>query len=525
MPILETKITAVAVYPDRARVTRTGRISLEPGAATVTCKNLPYQLDPSSVRAAGKGNARLTGVQTTRHLDSQAQAGPAQAAQDRLQALLDQDHILADEQDAWTQRLTVVKEIGGKGGENFSQSVARGKLSLQELTGVLDYLSQSHEAASNILRDLSIRRRELQKQIQAAKQEAEKVRNAAALETMQAHVNLDVKTAGEVEIEVTYAIYNASWNALYDARLEGARLEWSYLAQVRQQTGEDWNMPYALTLSTATLATGLDKPELSPWRVDAYRPPQPRALRMRMQPAEPMMAAAPAPMEEMAFGGAADAMPMQKMAYEEAEVESSDASVTYKIATPRSIPSDGEPHQVAITTLNVQASIDYFCAPKVDEHAFVRAEFNNPTDYLMLGGLVNLYHGADFVGTRAIETVVPKQRVEFFLGAEDRLHVERKEIKRVVDKNLLGNTGRTNLAYRLTVENPALDLARLTILDQIPISAHPDIRVKLNRVSPEVPPNDRGELEWKRDLKRGETAEFEFEVTVEYPKEMRVVGL
>ncbi len=521
MKILETNLTAVTVYPDRARVTRTGKIVLESGAQQVTIVALPHTLDESSVRAAGKGNARLTGLGTTRVLDTDAQAGPAKDAQDKLQALLDQDKILADEQEAWTQRLAIVKQIGAQGGENFSRSVARGKLSLDDLTGVLDYLSQSHEAASNIMRDLTVRRRELQKQIDAAKAEADKVRSAAARETIHAHIDLDARAAGEIEIEFSYTIYNASWNALYDARLENNRVEWNYLAQVRQQTGENWTLPYTLTLSTATLATGLDKPELPPWRVDAYRPPQPRMMHARG--AGPM-AAAPAPMAEMAM--AADTMPLQKMVYEEAEVESRAASVIYKIATPRDIPSDGEAHQVTITTLNVDAQIDYFCAPKVDEHAFVRAEFTNPSDYLMLAGQVNLYHDADFVGTRHVETIVPKQNVEFFLGAEERLHVERKETKRVTDKNLLGNTARTNLAYRIRVENPALERARITVLDQVPVSAHPDIRVKLHHTSPEVSPNEQGELEWfGRELKRGESAEFEFEFTMEYPKEMRVVGL
>lgn len=519
MPTLDTKITAVTVYPDRARVTRAGRVQLEPGSQTVLIAPLPRNLDESSVRAAGKGNARLTGVQTTRHLDTDAHAGPAKDAQDKWQALLDQDKILADEQDAWTQRLNVVKSIGEQGGENFSRGVARGKLALDELTGVLDYLSQSHEAASNILRDLAVRRRELQKQIEAAKHEAEKLQNAAARETIQALVNLEVSAAGEIEIELTYTVYNAGWNAMYDARLDGTKLEWNYLGEIRQHTGEAWNMPYALTLSTSSLATGLDKPELPPWRVDVYHPPQPRMVQAR---GGPMMAAAPAPDVEMMM---ANALPMPKMAYDQAEVKSSNASVTYKIVTPRSIPSDGEPHQVAITTLNVDARLDYFCAPKVDERAFIRAEFTNASEYLMLRGSVNLYHGADFVGTREVDPIAPNQKVEIFLGAEERIHVERKETKRVVDKNFLGNTARAALAYRITLENPSLDLARVTLLDQIPVSAHPDLRVKLNRTSPEVTPNDQGELEWQRELKRGERGAFEFEVTVEYPKEVRVVGL
>jgi uncharacterized protein (TIGR02231 family) len=383
-------------------------------------------------------------------------------------------------------------------------------------------LSQSHEAASNILRDLSVRRRELAKQIAAAKQEADKLQNAASRSVVQAQVNLQVSAPGEVEIELTYTVYGASWEALYDARLDGAQLEWNYLGQVRQQTGEHWELPFTLTLSTATLATGLDKPELPPWRVDAYQPPQPRPMELR-RAAGPAMAAAP--MAEMAMAMPSGSAPVQKMAYDQAVVESGTAIVTYRIATPRAIPSDGEAHQVSIVKLDVDARIDYFSAPKVDPHAFVRAEFTNPTDYLMLAGQVNLYHGADFVGTRYVETIVPNQEVEFFLGAEERIHVERKETKRAVDKSLLGNKGRTTLGYRIHIENPALDLARVTVLDQIPVSAHPDISVKPGRITPEIAPNEQGELEWQRELKRGEQADFEFEVTVEYPKEMRVVGI
>lgn len=519
MSTLSTKISAVTVYPDRARVTRVGTISLDPGSRTVTIAALPNLIDESSLRAAGQGSARLTGVQGGRRQLVHAAPGAAQDAQDKLQALMDQDKILSDEQEAWTQRLAVVKSIGEQGGGNFSRGMARGKLSLEELTGMLDYLSQSHEAAANILRELAVRRRELAKEIEAAKQEADKLRNAAARETYEAQVNLEVSAAGEVEIELTYTVYGASWEALYDARLDGEKLEWNYLAQVRQQTGEHWELPYTLTLSTATLATGLDKPELPPWRVDAYRPPEPRAKMMRR--AEPMAGAA---MAEMAMPSPA-AAPMQQMAYDQAVVESSGPSVTYRITTPRVIPSDGEAHQVAITTVNVDARLDYLTAPKVDEHAFVRAQFINPTDYLMLAGQVNLYHGVDFVGTRHVETIVPNQEVEVFLGAEDRLHVERKEIKRAVDKSLLGNTGRTALAYHITVQNPALESARITVLDQIPVSAHPDIRVKPGRITPETAPNEQGELEWHTTLKRGEQADFEFEVTIEYPKELRVVGL
>jgi len=523
MPTLDTQITAVTVFPDRARVTRAGQLTLEPGAQTVVIENLPRALDASSVRAAGTGSARLHGVQIVRRYHAETNPGAAQAAQDKLQALLDQDKIYADETEAWQARLAVVKNIGAQGGENFARGLARGKLALDSLTTLLDYLSNSFEAASNALRDLDVRRRELQKQIEAARREAEKLASGAGREACDAQISLDATSAGAVTLELTYNVLGASWKALYDARLDGATLEWNCLAQVRQQTGEDWTMPYTLTLSTATLATGIDKPELPPWRIDVYQPPVPRAQKARAG-ASPMTAAAPAPQMMMV---AESAPPPPAMAYDIAAVETRGASVTYKIATPRAIPSDGEPHQVNIATLKFDAALDYFCAPKADEHAFVRATFKNASEYLILEGQASLYHGEQFVGARPVETIAPNQQVELFLGAEERLRVERKEIQREVNKTgLIGNNASAALGYRITVENPALERARVTVLDQIPVSQHPDIKVKLRDATPKpAAQNEQGELTWNVEIEKGNKAQIEFGVSVEYPKEMRVVGL
>lgn len=520
MPILETQITAVTVYPDRARVTRTGSIKLEPGEQEVTIANLPRTLDESSLRAAGSGAARLGGVQLEhRYLDA-VPPGDAQAAQDKLQALLDQDKIYADEAEAWQARLNVVKSIGEQGGDNFARSLARGKLSPEGLTSTLDYLSNSYEAASNELRDLNVRRRDLGKQIEAARQEAEKFRSAAKREVFDAQVLLQVTGSGAVAIELTYNVRGASWDALYDARLDDKRLEWNYLAQVEQETGEDWNIPYALTLSTATLATGIDKPELPPWRIDIVHPPQPRAMKARGGPA-----LAGAPQAEMMMAATPASVP--QMAYDLAEVESGGPSVTYKINAPRAIPSDGQAHQVHIARLQFETALDYFCAPKAAEHAFVRAKFKNASEYLMLPGEVSLYHAQEFVGTRATETIAPNQEVELFLGAEPRLRVTRQETQREINKTgLVGNTAGAALAYRIVVENPSLDTARVTVLDQIPVSQHPDIKVKLREATPRpAEQNEQGELTWNVEIKQGGKAQMDFAVLVEYPKEMRVAGL
>jgi hypothetical protein len=117
----------------------------------------------------------VAGVRASLRHSADPAPGTAKDLLDKVQALIDQDRILADEEEAWKQRLAVIRNIGEQGGNDLARNLARGKLSLENLTGVLDYLSQSHEAGSNILRELGVRRRGLARQIEAARPEADKV--------------------------------------------------------------------------------------------------------------------------------------------------------------------------------------------------------------------------------------------------------------------------------------------------------------------------------------------------------------
>ena len=79
-------------------------------------------------------------------------------------------------------------------------------------------------------------------------------------------------------MELSYHVPGASWQPLYDLTLDGEQLAVSYLAEVTQQTGEDWP---AVELVLATTRHGRHQrlPELDPWYVGKVR--SPAALRPR----------------------------------------------------------------------------------------------------------------------------------------------------------------------------------------------------------------------------------------------------
>src|SRR4029077_16585412 len=69
---------------------------------------------------------------------------------------------------------------------------------------------------------------------------------------------------GDVTLRLSYLAANATWQPLYDARLDTAaeKVSLSWMAQIRQTTGEDWK-DVAVTLATTRPSAGIDLPGLA----------------------------------------------------------------------------------------------------------------------------------------------------------------------------------------------------------------------------------------------------------------------
>src|SRR5207244_1063068 len=122
---------------------------------------------------------------------------------------------------------------------------------------------------------------------------------------------LEAGAEAEASVELSYHAPGASWRPLYDLTLDGERLAVSYLAEVTQQTGEDWP---AVELVLSTTRRGLHQvlPELDPWYIRREQPVVYRATRVRAAamaagaggPLPPPQAAAPEAMEDAVMLGA-----------------------------------------------------------------------------------------------------------------------------------------------------------------------------------------------------------------------------
>jgi uncharacterized protein (TIGR02231 family) len=521
MTTIDAPIVAVTVYTDRARVMRRGAIRLAPGEHTLAIEGLPTTIEADSVRAGGRGaGVKILGAEVATQFVTRPPEALIADLQHQLEELQDADRALTDDDAVEAERQEFLRTLRAAGSNDIGKGIAYGRASLETADSLAQYLARELGAAQVRRREIARQRRDLAREIEAVRARLGQVQHGDQQERREIRVAVEAAAETDLDLEVLYAVWGASWEPNYDIRLLDASVTVTYLAQVRQQTGEDWPA-VQLALSTARPAVSATIPELKPWYIDIPRLPMPMAAPMRVMAAQAPMAAARVLSDEAVM--AAPAPPAEVA---EAQIETSGAAVTYRVARPVAVPSDGSPHRTTVTTLDLGARLDYVTAPKIAEEAYLRAKITNTSAFVLLPGWANIFHDADFVGKTHMATIAPNEEFEAQLGVDDRVKVERELRGRTVDKTLIGNTRRTQFAYTITVTNLLAAPARVTVLDQLPVARHEAIKVKLLDASPKpTEQSDLNILKWELDLRPQEKRELSFAFTVEHPREMTVVGI
>lgn len=513
---LATQIYAVTVYTDQALVTRRGIVTLT-GEEKELAIALPASIQTESVRVSGKGTTlvKLLAVSTERlyapepvvqrvaDLNRQVQQLEAQkrSVQDKLQAVQLQRNFVQSLSEKSVERLT-------------KQSV-----NLDDTTQLLNFIGQQYSQLSDAIASLEEQRLELDKQLIALRKQLQQLNNPKPEESFSIVVSIESQGAGDFELELSYVINRASWTPLYDLRVSNNNtVNLSYLAQVQQSSGEDWQN-VALTLSTAKPGLGTLPPKLQPWYIDAPSAQfttRRRARRLAEDNFDDMVMMAAAP----AAGALIEAENVETAVSREGSV------VTFQVSGGNNIPSDGAPHKITIFNDNYPCQLQYIAMPRLVRFAYLQAKVTNrATGATLLPGKANIFRDNMFVGTTQLENIAPNQEFELNLGIDEGLKIERDLIERQVDKKLLGSQRRVTYAYRLRVTSLLERSANLKITEQLPVSRNEQIKVRLNRSNPQIQSGEMGILEWAIALLPQAQQELSYQFTVEHPSDMTIIGL
>ncbi|HEX9032670.1 MAG TPA: DUF4139 domain-containing protein [Streptosporangiaceae bacterium] len=520
---LDAPITAVTVFRQGARITRTGAASLQPGLRSVVVGGLPAAADPASVRVAVRGqNAALLEVEVRRGYGADPLRDETARLRAEVERCRDTIQELDDENAAEQARLSFAGHLSEAAATALARAVGFRRAGHDELTVMADHLSAATASALSHRRDISARRRAASRELEAAEQRlADAERRAGPVAFIDVAAAVEATAEAQAEIEVSYHVAGASWRPLYDLALTGQQLTLGYLAEVTQQTGEDW--PEAeVVLSTTSRGQHQELPELRPWYIGHAAPPRPMMKAQLMAaasaaegafaaggPAEPFRAAAPAP-----------AAPLV------AEVSESGVSQTYRVPRPLAVPSDGSPHKTTIARLDLDAKLDYLAVPVMAPEAYLRATVSNTSPLLLLPGTARIFRDGQYAGETALQTVATGEEFELQLGVDDRIRIERELRRRSTSKAVIGTTRTVDIAYETTVENHGSAKAAISVRDHIPVSTDGEIKVRLREASPSVSEQtDLGELAWELSLDPGQAATIRYRFTVEHPAQVSVSGL
>jgi uncharacterized protein (TIGR02231 family) len=530
---VDSRISAVTVYQDRAVVTRSATVQLTGGTVELVFANLPQSLNEQSLQVSGKGTAQATilDVSAKQTFIDYTPNARVKELEDQLRALGKQTRGIDDRQNLLNASSATLERMEGALFAPPAKDVPRPDLN--QFTASLTYLSEQKAKLTAERATLDEQREDLQNKITTVQNQLNELRGAGGKAFKTVTVRVAAAQAGSLDVSLAYTVPGASWVPSYDARLASAErtVQLDYFGIVRQGTGEDWR-DVALTLSTARPSLGGAAPVLSVWQIDVFNPillrEQSRRERDDMRLAK---AAAPAAVNMQSLTTNADGFGADQEKkdadFAVATIEAGATSASFKIAVSSSVASDNSPQKVPITSASLKAVPEYLTVPKRQAAAFLTSKVVNTSDFPLLSGAMNVFLDGTFVATSGLRTVMAGEKFDLALGVDDGIAIKHKRVNKFTEDTGLTNSGkRITYEYLITVQNNKKTLERVIVADQVPLSRNEKVVVKL--LSPDakdVKPTDEGALKWTLDLKPGEKRELTVKFTVEYDNNVNVSGL
>jgi uncharacterized protein (TIGR02231 family) len=375
-------VDAVTVYPDGASVTRVIALDLPAGDTTLVAKDFPLTLDASSLRVEGEGGVKLTIGAIDARPPRPAPPVNLSEIDKRIEGLKDERANLQGAIDAAGARR--------KFAERFAEASPAGLGEKGEARPLTEWrtafaaVGEEVASADTAIREAQRKQREIDREIARLEQD----RAVKPPNKLEVRIEMASAAATKATLRVTYAVRNARWAPLYDARLDtGAKdrkpaLELVRRAEITQNTGEDWSN-VSLGVSTVRTARGGSAPELNSLIVQYPQPPRPLAAGSASDMARPRA------MQEAAAPPAA--AESRKVAEEQqATVEVSGFQVTFKIPGRVSVGANEGSKSLRIASAAIAPDLLVRAVPVINPTAFLEASFKQAEDAPLLPGRVSI---------------------------------------------------------------------------------------------------------------------------------------
>ncbi len=514
---VDSKITDVTVFLNKAQVTREVKTRIEPGRVNLVVRGLTSQLDPESIQVTGKGTFIILGISHQQNYLSElnmpkslkALKDSVEQLQKQLQLEQSQKEILNKEE----QMLLSNQKIGG----------TTHNLTVAELKAMADfYRSRLGDiVTSRMKQDDKIRK--INERIVKLNNQINSQNEMYGRNTSEIVVSISAEAATSVDLDVNYVVANAGWYPVYDVRAMNTKspLQLSYKANVFQSTGEEWKS-VKLKLSTANPNQSGLKPELSSWYLDFYQPIAYGLERKKYKSTGAVSRAANMEDKEQMVSMAA---PAAESVADYVSTIQTTLNTEFDISLPYSVLSASKPTTVDIRNYEMKSDYTYSVAPKLDNDAFLLARATSWEEFNLLPGEANIFFEGTFVGKSFIDPNTIKDTLSVSLGRDKRIVVKREKLKDLTSRSFMGSNKKESYAYEISIRNTKGESIKVIVEDQIPVSQNTQIEVSTQDLGGAKFNKNTGKLVWELELKPSENRKVIYKFEVRYPKDRQINGL
>ncbi len=521
---LETKITAVTVYADRAQVTRTAQVTLP---ARIAIAKLPGWIDEESVRVTltPPDAGRIVDVTVEKRFLAEASEESVRKAEAALRETTDDMAAIDDEQRVLAAEIAQLEAIRAFSLDKLPKDMATREVKVGTFGETVDFVTTRLRKARAAIRDNDKKKRELQPQLVVRSKALDEVRTKAQLE--QRDVVVELTGEGRATLSLTYLTPGATWEPVAELRAGGkAKVGLAQYAAVVQTSGEDWDGA-TLAFSTQRPADLLKVPEAEGLLLGAGGAGLAEVLTRAGESFQRAQSAYSSQNMLLNKGKAnfeaniANQMAMQARVVQSFEqLQERGTTAHFAALSGRTIRADGKTVRVPIGSVELEAASRVVAVPEVSLNAVRTADLVNAGAQPLLPGKVALFVDGAFVGNSELGFVAPGESFSTFLGVNDRVKLSRTIDKKRSSIERRGKKTKLAVSFLVTAENLSDEAVTLEMGDRVPVAQTNEIEVVDPRLPAEAKRDSSGVLRWNAQLPPHKKQSWRVEYTLEYPTDL-----
>ncbi|WP_061261760.1 mucoidy inhibitor MuiA family protein [Leptospira interrogans] len=512
---VELKIQDVTLYESSAGILRSGKIDLEPGMNEFIIRNLPITLQDESLVASVEAlGASVVGSSTWIETGSIIHNEEALELQKKIRLLEKEIEVYESNNSNFKNLKKILVDTRLKLTEMISKNLfykkneADFKKWFQTFSGnrqAIQTLLSSDQEVIRAIKDLKKKLSELQDKMNVILSLSEK--SSRITKILVSFTGTEKK---EGRLNLTYQSGKVSWKPFYSVSMDGKeRIEFEYLAEINQESGEDWKN-INLLLSTSSPDVSGRRPRLSSQRLYDQKKPTNKDGIVAVQSQNLAEESNVAPEVE------------SREAEMTGRSEESGSGFLFRYSKPVTLFSRKESKKISLASFVTEAAFTTLYVPSLKRYPLIKGIFKNVSGFPILPGEVVVFRQAGMVGASNFGYISPGEKAEISFGSENEIRAIYRKESNQTKEGILSGTKIIEKSIRVELENFGKESRKISFQEAIPVSGVESVKVFID--SNTTPGHselrkDSGILEWKLDLKPNQKQEIKLKYKVSFPAE------